>query len=281
MKAPLKLLGIIALVPGIAFAELADFGARSEPAEPNGFTVLDIAPNTPAEALGLQLGDIVTHLDGRTLHPTTSLARLIAGIYSKGDELTVNWSRDGKLMSGKVTLDREISESAFNRRYDAPSRLSMQLLTPDSNDAQLNAALELARGLQASADQLQQNDTDVDEAISNFTKMAVTSDGSRVRVQSTTRNRDGDSISTSRSGGGESKVKITDKAGEVVFEGTVTEDTLDEVPEKYRDRVDSMLNNGSRIQLIPGGSFVAPPSAKTPEKSINDLLKDIETQEGE
>ena len=60
---------------------------------------------------------MVTQLDGRTLKPTTSLARLIAGIYSFGDELTINWLRGDKQLTGKVKLDLEISESAFNRRY--------------------------------------------------------------------------------------------------------------------------------------------------------------------
>lgn len=274
MKASLKLLGIIALVPGIAFAELADFGARSEPAEPNGFTLLDIAPDTPAEALGLQPGDIVTQLDGRMLHPTTSLARLIAGIYSKGDELTVNWLRDGKQLSGKVILDREISQSAFNRRYDASSQLSMKLLNSDSNDESINEALKLA-------EKLQDIDTINEESISKFLKMAVTSSGSSVKIHSTTRNSNGDSITVSNSGGEDSKVKISDKAGEIIFTGTVREETIDEVPEKYRATVSGMLGSGNRIQLIPGGSFGGPTSTDSPEKDINDLLKDIENQEGE
>ncbi len=41
MKTTLKLIGLFALLPTISFAELADFGARSQPVDPNGFAIIE------------------------------------------------------------------------------------------------------------------------------------------------------------------------------------------------------------------------------------------------
>lgn len=262
MKASLRLLSFIALVPTLSFAQLVDFGAHSKPAEPTGFTLLDVAPNTPAATLGLQPGDVVTQLDGRKLIPTTSLAVLVASLYKKGDELSIDWTRNGEQLTGKVILDREISISAFKTRYQASSPQSAKLTA------------------QSLIDELEKEHPNA-QAMANVMKLAIESNGTGVIMQATTMNSDGDSVSVTSTGGEERDVKITDKAGELVYEGTITKANLDEVPEKYRATVRNMLGVSPNILISPSVSLDVPPQEESPEEDINDLLKNLESQQGE
>jgi len=55
-------------------------------------------------------------------------------------------------------------------------------------------------------------------------------------------NEDGDTFSFNKNGPDDATLKITDKTGKVVFEGPVnTEEEMDLIPEKYRDKFDKMI----------------------------------------
>jgi S1-C subfamily serine protease len=69
----------------------------------SGAIVSEVQPDSPADKLGLKVGDVVTHVNGVAIN---GQAGLIAAIRDSapGDEITVDYSRDGKAESGKTTL---------------------------------------------------------------------------------------------------------------------------------------------------------------------------------
>jgi S1-C subfamily serine protease len=68
-----------------------------------GAIVSEVQAGSPAAKLGLQVGDVVTSVDGVEIN---GQAGLIAAIRDSapGDTVTVDYSRDGKALSGKATL---------------------------------------------------------------------------------------------------------------------------------------------------------------------------------
>ncbi|XVU22976.1 S1C family serine protease [Actinoplanes sp. CA-054009] len=71
--------------------------------KPAGIFVTGVVPGGPAAKAGLQEGDIITAIDGK---PTTSSDDLAAVTLTKrpGDTVSVDYTRDGKPASTKVTL---------------------------------------------------------------------------------------------------------------------------------------------------------------------------------
>ncbi len=64
--------------------------------------VTQVVPDSPAERAGIQVGDMITALDGVTL-VDASLAELVAG-YRPGDVVTLTLLRGGREMDLNVTL---------------------------------------------------------------------------------------------------------------------------------------------------------------------------------
>lgn len=119
---------LLAALPGLAFADLADFGAQSKPLDAgtasaleivkdSGFIVTDVHDKSPAAALGLKHKDIVTHLNGKPLFTVTSLSHLIAGTCEAGKEIELSWQRGTEAMTGKILLDATATAGEFNERY--------------------------------------------------------------------------------------------------------------------------------------------------------------------
>ncbi len=75
-----------------------------------GIEVVEVTADSPAEAAGLEMGDRIIALDGRTLGLEDDFAALIAG-YEPGDGITLTVLRDGEEQEIEVTLgehpDRE------------------------------------------------------------------------------------------------------------------------------------------------------------------------------
>ena len=276
MKATAYIIGILSALPGLCFAGLADFGAKTQGAPTPSFAVVSVEENSPAEKIGLIEGDLVTKIDGREISPTTSLGRLIAGLYPVGSDIEVSWTRDGEEHSANVTLDRELTKRAFNRAYPQNLRGSTMMVLGGGNDMekeiqeQLQRALEMSKGLGAvDEDDLQQ--------LGNSLQFSLGGSSGTFQMSSTTATSDGERITVSAADGDERDVKIVGKDGKVIFDDTITEEEIDKVPEEYRERVKGMMSNNMNIRVLGGGSAIR--GDKRPEKDVDDLLDEIEAEE--
>jgi S1-C subfamily serine protease len=77
-----------------------DYGALISPTTPSGPSVI---PDSPADAAGLQAGDIITHINGRRVDSGQGLDDILSQ-YQPGDQLTLNVLRNGRPVELEVTL---------------------------------------------------------------------------------------------------------------------------------------------------------------------------------
>ncbi|MDR7252916.1 S1-C subfamily serine protease [Nocardioides sp. BE266] len=69
-----------------------------------GATVAEVADGTPAASLGLEVGDVITAVDGTAVSSSSQLSELIGG-HDAGDRVTITWTDStGATRSGTVTL---------------------------------------------------------------------------------------------------------------------------------------------------------------------------------
>lgn len=68
-----------------------------------GVVVLGVAPSGPSETAGVQVGDIIVSINGKSTPSTPAMAQLLADL-SPGDTATLNIKRNGQGMSVTVTL---------------------------------------------------------------------------------------------------------------------------------------------------------------------------------
>ncbi|MCU1391660.1 MAG: peptidase family protein [Ilumatobacteraceae bacterium] len=68
-----------------------------------GAIVSDVQDGSPAAALGLQVGDVVTHVNGVEINGQGGLIAAIRDS-APGDKVTIDYSRGGKSMTGTATL---------------------------------------------------------------------------------------------------------------------------------------------------------------------------------
>jgi S1-C subfamily serine protease len=68
----------------------------------NGAVVASVADGTPAASAGLQVGDVVTSVDGKSVSSAQDLATTIAG-HHPGDRITLGWT-DGSGQSHTATV---------------------------------------------------------------------------------------------------------------------------------------------------------------------------------
>ncbi|MFT4548869.1 MAG: membrane-associated protease RseP (regulator of RpoE activity) [Pseudoalteromonas tetraodonis] len=263
---------LLTAIPGFVFADLVDFGTTTKPNKGGGFLVTGVFQGTPAAELGISEGDVVTKLDGSKLQPTTSLARLVAGVREADSEVSVDWTRGDERMTGKATLGSTLSEEAFEQRYPnaALPKSSKSKSRIFGNVDELDGIEDLAGlGIDVKELQIQLQDALggaglgglVSGASSSFSVMKMSSSptGSRVTV--------------SGSGKGKSHVKIETKGGEVIFDEKISEEELDRVPEAERATVKGLMGNGISVDIrgFTGGDDDV-------EESAADLLKKVEEE---
>jgi len=89
------------------------------PADQEGALIGEVYPGSAAEKGGLQNGDIVTSVNGKTVTDGHALKLLIGGM-SPGDKVTVSYLRDGQSNTAQVTLlgDGNTGEVATNSGQD-------------------------------------------------------------------------------------------------------------------------------------------------------------------
>ena len=77
---------------------------------PAGAAVQAVAQDSPAQAAGLQAGDVITAVNGTAIGGSSELVNTV-GAYQIGDELTVTVYRQGQSMELKLTVGEQISSA--------------------------------------------------------------------------------------------------------------------------------------------------------------------------
>ena len=104
---------------GITFRELNPAAAQElEISDVNGLYVIDVVEGGAAKEAGLQQGDIVTKLDGRTITSSSDLQERIYRL-RPGDKVKLTYKRDGKERDVTVTLKEDTS--SVEREEEAES----------------------------------------------------------------------------------------------------------------------------------------------------------------
>lgn len=79
------------------------FEMSNQESSTKGAEVTKVVPGSGAEKAGLQKGDIITGVDGRTINNIEELPAII-GEYAPGDEVEISYLRDGKTEKTLATL---------------------------------------------------------------------------------------------------------------------------------------------------------------------------------
>jgi S1-C subfamily serine protease len=82
---------------------LAYLGVQVGDVSPSGVIVLAITPGSPAEAAGIQTGDIIRAVNGHPVGNSENFAAILANL-SPGSAATLIVNRDGQTQTIKVTL---------------------------------------------------------------------------------------------------------------------------------------------------------------------------------
>jgi len=77
---------------------------------PGGAAVKAISPESPAEAAGLQVSDIITHVDGAAVSGSSQLVRIV-GEKNPGERLSLTVYRSGKTMTLELTVGEQIQSA--------------------------------------------------------------------------------------------------------------------------------------------------------------------------
>ena len=88
----------------------------------NGVLVGEVVPKSPAQKAGIQSGDLIKKVNGKVVKSPEELVNLVKGMKS-GDEVNINYHREGKARSAKVTLT---SYRALMEGEKAPAKKSEQ-----------------------------------------------------------------------------------------------------------------------------------------------------------
>ncbi len=119
-----------------------------------GAVVTVIQPNSPAAASGLRVGDRIVSLDGKMVANTAAFSREVASRSAK-DVLSIQWVRDGELMSPDVPLtltnnDDPVRKVGFDEKAKSTGSPRDRSPTPASlglsDDPPSLDALELPQG---------------------------------------------------------------------------------------------------------------------------------------
>lgn len=103
---------------GVSTASLTPEQAKASKAPGGkGVYVTDVIEGTPAEALGLEAGDVIVNVGGENVADPEELGEVV-GDHEPGDKVKVTWYRNGKKMTGSTEL-AESRKMAF-QHFMAP-----------------------------------------------------------------------------------------------------------------------------------------------------------------
>ena len=109
--------------------ELAEsFGMK----KPMGAVVLRVLDDTPAKKAGIQVGDVITHFDSKTINRSSDLP-LAVGQASIGSRVKVRIIRDGKQKRLKVKIaelpaEEEMAEKGSDKKEAKSNRLNIEVV---------------------------------------------------------------------------------------------------------------------------------------------------------
>lgn len=84
--------------------------------------IMQVEPGKPAEELGLQPGDLLMSLNGTPVYGQQQVVDIIGS--QQGKELTVEWQRDGEIMSGQTVPSSEGKIGiALGYKYTGPQHM--------------------------------------------------------------------------------------------------------------------------------------------------------------
>jgi putative serine protease PepD len=93
------------VLPALARGEKIErpfLGVTSAP-HPAGAEIQGVTPGSPAQAAGLQAGDVITGVDGATVRDPDDVSSAVSGL-EPGDEVEIEVSRDGERRTFDVEL---------------------------------------------------------------------------------------------------------------------------------------------------------------------------------
>ena len=93
---------------------------------PAGAAVQTVSEDSPAQAAGLQPGDVITACNGTAVDGYTALVELVRAC-QVGDELTLSVFRQGQTLELKLTVAEQIT-SAFESEQQQSSQGSMPMI---------------------------------------------------------------------------------------------------------------------------------------------------------
>lgn len=83
----------------------------------NGLKITEVSNESAADAAGLKEGDIITKVDGKEMKESEQLVEAIRS-HKPGDEVTIDYLRDGKKQTTKATLKSLSMPESFQFRMD-------------------------------------------------------------------------------------------------------------------------------------------------------------------
>jgi serine protease Do len=118
---------------GIHLQEVTPELARALEIPPRGALVSEVEPGSPAEAAGIQPGDVIVGLDEEEVEDVADLVRLVRW-HEPGDRVTVHILRDGEARTIRAVLGERPAPAA---PPPAPplqgTRLGVEAMTPDAD----------------------------------------------------------------------------------------------------------------------------------------------------
>jgi len=133
---------------GIGIADITPENAKFfDETNATGGVVTQVEPDSPGAKAGLQIGDVITEIDGQKVADAGEL-QVLVGQKQPGSKITLNVLRDGKSMTIPVTLE-ELGSRKEEGREGSPEGegkmhwgIGLGNLTPDLRD-QLQAPSEI------------------------------------------------------------------------------------------------------------------------------------------
>jgi serine protease Do len=133
---------------GIGIADITPENAKFfDETNASGGVVTQVEPDSPGAKAGLQIGDVITAIDGQKVSDAGEL-QVLVGQKQPGSKITLNVLRDGKSMTIPVTLE-ELGSRKEEGREGSPGGegkmhwgIGLSNLTPELRD-QLQASSDL------------------------------------------------------------------------------------------------------------------------------------------
>lgn len=233
---------------GVQTASLAPGQSRQlELAEGFGLAVLAVSNDSPAEAAGLQAGDVLFKVDDQMLVNPEQIAALVRS-YEVGDTVDLTILRDGEMDVLEAELgERELPPIVQFNPGRAELRLGGapggQLMLGNGLNAQQRAQIEEAmrdveRQLQDMELQLDRDLRRLEVLPGRLLDLRPLQNG-RMSGSTSIRMTDEDGQIEYRSGGGVATVVVKDTDGEVLYDGPMpaSDEAMNDLPPEVAERL--------------------------------------------